>query len=181
VTRRLPLLLAASLAVVACGNDEPATTSAAVGAAGRGLQPAWWLALPEPTPEAEPATLELPADALFASGSAEVRPADRPRLEAFAAELETVLAATTGTWAVVGATDTVGDGNEALGLARAQAVAEILEAAAPAARGRLRTASWGETCLAVEEAGAQDLAQARAQNRRVVIVPPSATPPCPLP
>lgn len=181
---RLGPLLALLLAVGACGRDSATTTAGPISLAGRGLQTAWWQKLPDPVLpvlQAQPVTLEIPGDALFATGSAEVRPADRPRLDTFAANLNQVLASTTGTWAVAGATDSTGHANEALGLARAKAVASIIEQAAPAARGRLRTASWGEKCPAVDETDASDLAQARAQNRRVVIVPPAATPPCPLP
>lgn len=181
MTPRLGPLLALLLAVGSCGRDSATTTAAPISLAGRGLQTAWWQKLPDPVLEAQPVTLEIPGDALFASGSAEVRAAERPRLDTFAANLNQVLASTTGTWTVAGATDSTGHGNEALGLARAKAVAAIIEQAAPAARGRLRTASWGQECPAVEETDASDLAQARAQNRRVVIVPPAATPPCPLP
>lgn len=176
--------VAVVLALTGCGADAAPHALVVGDVIGRGLQEPWWTALPDVTDGAAAeidGPIEIPADAVFASNSSEVRPADRPRLEEFAVELAPLLDDTTGDWFVVGATDTTGDDNVALGLARANSVAAILAEAGSFDRGRLLSASWGEECLAVDETTAADLAEARAANRRVVIVPPGAAPDCPIP
>lgn len=178
--------IAAVAASCATGSGEGGLATLAT-VDGRGLQPAWWSALPnldepgEETAPVPPEPLTLPADALFDVGQATVRPDDIAQLNAFAEALAAREGQAGDTWTVVGGTDTTGNGHYQLGFDRAQAVINALGAVPGLARTRFVAASWGETCPAIDETTAPDLAQARAQNRRVVVVPPGATPPCPVP
>ena len=173
-----------ALTAVGCGSGPTALPARIGNVAGRGLQPPWWTALPPVLASADSPTeeqpLQIPADALFDTGSAEVRRADVARLEAFAGELADRVADSNGVWWLVGGTDSTGDNNDALGRARAESIARIITATASIEPDRLHTGSWGEDCPAVAEADSPDLAQARAANRRVVIVPPGVEPQCPI-
>lgn len=194
---RLASLLVIISVGASCATGSDAARLATLTAVdGRGLQPAWWVALPSPSePEPEPRApdeeptpvapepLTLPADALFDVGQAEVRPADIAELTAFGEALASRVGAGEETWNVIGATDTTSDeaSNHELGLARAGSVIDVLVAVPGLDRTRFVAASWGETCPVADETTAADVAQARAQNRRVVLVPPGVMPPCPIP
>lgn len=213
---RIPALLVAALLVAvaascSAGGSETATLAAVDG---RGLQPAWWAALPnvdKPEPEADegeasewvpsapepeaderdasesvpsaPESFRLPADALFDVGEATVRPGDLAKLTGFGEALADQPGVVEKVWAVVGATDSIGDENVnyQLGLDRAEAVIELLSAVPGLDLVRFVATSWGETCPAADEATATDIAEARALNRRVELVPEGAIPTCPIP
>jgi outer membrane protein OmpA-like peptidoglycan-associated protein len=189
-TARLVLCLAATL-LAGCGSQLPRSTSPNA-LDGRGLQVPWWEAMPEvPVPTAtldassavsEPAPtidgeLVIPGDTLFDPGSASVRGPSVEKLRAFAARLAPHLAADHGPWVIAGATDSTGstEANDRLGLARATAVLEVIASVDGVDPARFRVESWGEVRPAVDESGALDPAEARARNRRVLILPPGST------
>jgi outer membrane protein OmpA-like peptidoglycan-associated protein len=166
------LLVVACVAAAACSDGSSSASAATV--AGRGQQPAWWDAVPVEVPCDATATdgVSIPADALFDPGESSLREADRARLDAFALALRPCVEAIEGRWTVAGATDgTDSDSaNEALGKRRAQVVADVLvRAGVPS--DRLDVVSWGETRPVADEAG-PDPAEARARNRRVMILRP---------
>lgn len=166
------LVLVACAVAAGCSDGSGSASVAAV--AGRGRQPAWWDAVPV---EASCDTTDLdgvsiPADALFDTGTASLREADRARLDAFATALRPCVEAIEGRWTVAGATDGAGSvsDNQELGRRRAQVVADVLvQAGVPS--DRLDVVSWGEGRPVADEAG-PDPAEARARNRRVVILRP---------
>jgi outer membrane protein OmpA-like peptidoglycan-associated protein len=151
--------------------------------AGRHLQFPWWEAIPlPPDPEDDtqatdmaPTAIVIPADVLFTSGSSTVRSQTIDKLEAFARQLAPFLVTTPGQWTIAGATDGTGaaDSNATLGRSRATNVLEIIAAIDGIDPDRFHVETWGETRPEVDETTAPDLTEARARNRRVVIIPPN--------
>lgn len=183
---RLIVLLAASICTVSGCSGSAAVGQSQWDVAGRHLQPPWWEAMPvPPSPSARDNTMSVPAkgfvipsDTLFEVGSATVRPQDIDKLQAFGSQLVPYLSATKGPWTIAGGTDSTGspESNDTLGRSRASAVRDVLLTVTGMESSRFHVESWGETRPEVDEATAPDPTEARARNRRVVIIPPETTP-----
>ena len=174
----LAALAAIAAVSVACAQGPAPASTAPL--PGRGAEPPWWTAVIETSPDAgagpsEPTepprvVLTIPADVLFASGSARLEPAGLAVLDDVAARLR----AGAGAVVVEGHTDVVGTeaSNLALGQARAAAAARRLVDAGVEAS-RITTVSHGEVrpvagCHQVGPGGVDD-PDCRARCRRVGI------------
>lgn len=156
------LAVATALLLPGCGNDSPPAaplqvTANAVEASG------WWSSVSRP----RPGLTSFPADLLFSPGSATLSAEATAALRTFAGEVPdgAVLQ-------IYGHTDTTGPGtpsdnrasNQLLSIARAEAVAKVLEAAGIDGI-RLQPRGCGQDW----PVASNDTATGRTQNRRVTI------------
>lgn len=167
-TRAPSILVAALIAGLGCAGCAQSSSAVAVveesRLPGRGLFSPWWL-----TVVVKPSTgdVTVPGDVLFLLDSAKVEEAGAARLRELAPRLGNGTSLITVAGATDGATGTP-EYNIALSRRRAEAVVDVLVSAG-VDRARLVVQAWGSRCPIADEAG-PDPAEARARNRRVVIV-----------
>lgn len=171
----LAAVVGGGMALSACDADrdsDAATTPAWTPVvAHRGEEPPWWAKVQTPPPPPpEPGrpqlkTFVIPGDVLFATGSVTVSARGRGVLLGMVPQLQGAVHVV-----VAGATDsTFPQGNQKLSEDRAAAGAAVLRAGGIAPE-LLFTEGWSHDRPVVDELTADDVDEARARNRRLVVI-----------